>query len=49
MTLTLWSVLGTLFLLLDCLDQRWDEGFCIIVLYFVVLCLVVVSWRPALF
>jgi hypothetical protein len=46
---THWPALGTLFLLLGYLVQPWYEGFCLILLYFVLPHLLVVSWRPALF
>lgn len=41
-TLTFSSVLGNPFVLLGCLVYIWGEGFfCLILLYFVLLCLVV--------
>lgn len=42
-------VLETLFLPLGCLVYPWFEGFCLVFLYLVLLCFVVVSWRTALF
>lgn len=48
MSLTLKPALGMLFLLLGCLIQPQYEDFCLFLLY-LVLCLVVVSWRHALF
>lgn len=47
-SLTLLPVFGTLFLSLGCLDKLHYEGFCLVLLYFVLSCLVIVSWRPAL-
>jgi hypothetical protein len=41
--------LGTLFLLMDCLALPQYEGFCLIYLYLVLLCVVVISWRAASF
>lgn len=47
-SVTLLLVLGTLFPLLGHLVQPGHEGFYLVLLYLVLLCLVVVSWRPAL-
>ena len=48
-SLTLLPALGTLFLLLGCLIQLLCEDFGLVVLYFVLPCLDVLSWRFALF
>ena len=41
--------IGSLFLLLGCCSQLQYDGFCFILLYFVLLCLVVLSLRGLLF
>lgn len=43
MSLTLFPALKTLFLLLGCLVQPLYEGLCLVVVYRILLCLVVVS------
>jgi hypothetical protein len=48
LSLILLPALGTLVLLWDCLVQLC-EGFRLILLYLVLLCLIVASWRPAVF
>lgn len=45
MPLTLLSNLGTVFLLLVCLDQPWYDDFWLVLLYFVLSCPAVVSLR----
>jgi hypothetical protein len=40
---------GTLSFLLGCLSSLSMRAFCLVLLYLVLLCLVFVSWRPALF
>lgn len=43
--LTLLPALGNLFLLLGCLSQPQYEGFCFVLIYFVLSHLTVVSWK----
>lgn len=49
MSLTHLSAIETPSILLGCLVQPRYKGFCFVLLYFVLLCLVIVSYRPALF
>lgn len=48
-SLTLSLAPGTLILLLHCLVQLGYERFCLDLLYLILLCLAVISWRPVLF
>lgn len=47
--LTLLPALGALSLLLGCLSQSRDEGIFLVVLYLVLPCLGVITWRAAPF
>lgn len=48
-SLTLLSVLGTIYLLLGCVVQLHSEGFCFVLLYHILSHSIVVSWKHALF
>lgn len=49
LSLTHLSAFETLFLLLGCLVQPQSEGFCHVLLYLVLSCLAIISWRSSLF
>lgn len=48
-SLTLSCALRACFLLFCCLLQHWYEALSLVLVYLVLLCLLVVSWRPTLF